>query len=801
MAGRGAQSRPVVAFVGSAPRREDDRRGEPFRDEAGEMLQQAVEQYNLGPAFYTTAVRCFPGSNARGKDLPPSAGQVAACKPYLETELTAVNPKWVVAVGNHALRALTGKSGITTWAGQIAGEWHGAKVFAMLHPSYILQSPAQLPRFEAHAKALSALMRPAEVRSHPQVRECTPGEAKGILLGAGNTPIAFDYETTGLSPWEGHRIRCFAFSDGARGYWVNVEDNPRAVDLLKWFLQSKVPKIAQNLVFESVWSLAEFGIMPKNLLHDPLLYAHLIDEDGPKALDLLAGKYLGAPGWDIAPLMRARGWVTSNGDLDYSAVPIRELGAYNGLDAVYTARLVDPLRQALPARCLPAYETILLPLAKLCARMEFRGMHVDRDWAERARLKYTGQMSALLAELMGTPEVKKLAKKLPEGREVNFRSPQQMVTLFYDILKIPCRALWKTDSGGRSAKAEYLEKVTDPPKTLVSYLAWKERETVCGKYLDKFPGFCDTDNVIHASHNPARIVTGRVAVADPPLQNVPEGVVTDGKTDGLVRGMFNSRFPGGKLISSDYKALEFRLVCSEAEETDFIRAFIGGLDPHALTATDLFGKNFTPDERDKAKVTNFSLIYGVTEYSLAPKLGVSQEEAARLIVMFKKKHPKIFVWMERQYERVRKDKIAVSRFGRIRHLPDITGLDKWRVEEVLRQAGNFPIQSAGADITNLAIVEVDQKLRMMGMQSKVVLNHHDSIMVDTHPDEVRETEGLLVKVMQEEIPGRLDWLRVPLQVDIKIVEHWGGATWQKTESGLGTGGRSISATTKASVST
>lgn len=773
MAGRPlGGEQPLIAFVGQAPGREDDEAGKPFVGPGGELLQQAIEQYKLGPAFFTNTVRCFPGTDRRGKNIPPTGGQISACSDYLAEELRTVHPKYIVAVGNHALKALTGKTGVTTWAGQVAGEYNGAKVFAFMHPDYIIAKAAELPRFEAHAKALAGLLRPQEEAKRPEVRELTPGEAKGILLGAGTLKIAFDFETTGFSPFEGHHIRTFAFADAQRGYWVKVEGSDHALAFVKWFLQSDIRKIAQNLVFESLWSLFLTGKIPKNLDDDTMLLAHCIDSEGPKGLDLLASKYLNAPAYDIAPIMREKGWT-------YETVPLSVLGPYNALDAIYTKQLLKPLKAVLNGNPGMIYNEILVPLAKLCARMEFRGMHLDAEWAGRATDKYRGEMDALAHRLQNTPEVMKLQRRMGK-KEVNFRSPLQMVKLFYDIVGITCQERWKTPSGNRSAKAEFLDKVKDPPEVLVDYLAWKERDSVCMKYLEKFPKFCDEDSIVHPGHVPARQVTGRVSVVDPPIQTVPEGIVVDGKSDGLVRAMFNSRFPGGKMISSDYKALEFRLVCSEADDTQFIEAFIGGLDPHALTAKDLFGKNFTPDDRGKAKVTNFSLIYGVTEYSLAPKLGVSQEEAARIIIQFRKKHPKIFVWMERQYERVRREKIAVNRFGRVRHLQDVTGLPEWRVNEIYREAGNFPIQSAGADITNLAIIEVDRKLRLTKAQSKVVLNHHDSITVDTHPDEVQSVKGLLVKVMQEEIPGRLEWLKLPLQVDVKISDRWGGGSWPQT---------------------
>lgn len=773
MAGVGHTDRPEVAFVGQAPGKDDDRAGEPFAGPAGQLLQQAIDEYKLGPAFKTHAVRCFPGRNARGKDIAPTRGQMAACSDYLAEELDEVKPKVIVAVGNHALQAMTGKTGITTWAGRVAGEFRGIPVFAMYHPRYILEMPKMLPKFEAHAKTLADTLRPSAAPLRPQVKKLSPADMREWLGKVGNRPIAFDYECSGFSPFEGHHIRTVAFSGGTVGYWMVVEGDAAARDVLKWFLLNKnIRKTAFNSVFESLWSIAEFGTEPLGLVHDPMLYAHLRNENGPHALDDLAGLDLGTSNWDIHPTMQEKGWT-------FETVPVEELGYYNGLDAVYTARLVQPTLGALDEGQRWVYKNILRPLAKLCARMEYRGMHIDLAWVEKALAKYRGEMDALDVEMRSDPAALKLAKGLPKGRQINWRSSQQMSRLFYDILKLPVAGT--TDSGRPSAKADFLEKIKNPPTLLTKYLQWKERETVVGKYLEKFPKFCDDRDRIHQSHNPAFQVTGRISQSNPPAANVPDGVVVNGKSDGLVRGMFDSRFKGGKFVSGDYKALEFRLVVSEANEKPFIEAFKKGLDPHALTAAELFGKDFTKEDRAKAKITNFSLIYGITEYSLAPKLGVDQEAAALIIRNFKRKHPGIFVWMERQYERARREKKAVNRFGRVRHLQDIAGLPDWRVNEIYREAGNFPIQSAGADINNLSIIELDRQMRAAGMKSLVIMNHHDAIKVDAHPREVDQVRDLLVKVMQEEIPGRLDWLQVPLEVEVEVNDRWGGATWPETE--------------------
>lgn len=786
MAGRGMETKPFIAFVGQAPGKDEDLKGLPFVGPAGQLLQQAIDEYNLKPNFITNVVRCFPGRNAKGRDIPPTAGQIEACRPYLDEELGRVKPKYIVAVGGHALEALTGRSGITTWAGQIAGKWNGIPVFAMLHPSYILTREKELPKFESHAKALAELINPSIAKPHPKVTQVSVAEAKLILPTF--AAAAFDIETSTQWPWQGGHIRTISWSDGKKHIWLKVEGDPAALELVRLFMESRTRKIIQNLVFESIWSLWLFGIVPKYIAHDPMLMAHLINENGPKDLKLMAQQRLGAPAYDIKPLMRANNW-------DWATVPIKELGPYNGLDSAYTSLLVPGLYDELDEGQRWCYANILLPLAQLCARMTVRGMHVDHDWAARVVEKYSAEMVELDKKIRATPEVRRLEAGLKKGQTLNYRSPVQMQKLLFDYLKLPIGP--RTPSGQPSTDSKYLERLKNPPVLLTNYLEWKSRETMNGKFMVKFPTYADPDDLIHADISPAFIVTGRTAVSEPPLHGMPKGVRVNGKFDGLPRGMFNSRFEGGKMISADYKALEFRLVCSEANETKFIEAFKGGMDPHAITAEDLFGKGWKPADRDKAKTTNFSIIYGITEFSLAPKLGVTEEEALRIIIAFRKKHPQMFVWMERQYDRVRRECRAISRFGRVRHLPDVTGMEEWKQEAVFREAGNFPIQSAGADITNLASIELDRRMRAEKLESKLVLNYHDALYVDAHPDEVEFVSTLIVKVMKDEIPGKLSWLKLPLDVDLKVEDRWGGAKWPETASSSPSAARSTSAISKA----
>jgi DNA polymerase-1 len=629
-----------------------------------------------------------------------------------------------------------------------------------MHPSFILRYPQNLPRFESHCKELAFLLRPESKPQAPKVEELGWREASG-LLRLMKPPIAWDLETTGRFKQFGGRIRTVAFSDGEVSVWVNVEKHgSRALGVLREFLAEPVSKAAHNLAFEFRWALDEFHLEPVKATYDTMLMHYLLNENASHALDSVAAEVLGAPSWDVAPLMKEKGW-------DYETVPVEEVGPYNAQDAYWTAKLARTLWGRMPEALRDHYQTIQLPLAKLCARMEHRGVQIDGEWAGRVDALYDRLMKKSARKMEVEPSVAKLGKWLKsQKRALNFNSDHQMRRVFFKYLALPVAE--KTDGGEPSVREAALKKVEGKHPLVATYLGWKSMKTLRNNFLQKFPRMVSKTGCVHSSFNPGFVVTGRLSVTGPPMQAVPE--------DPLVRGMVISRWTEGSVLALDYKQLEIRLVASESGEDRLIRAIADDRDLHDLTAKLVFGADFTKRQRSIAKRINFGIVYGVTSYTLAAEFGMSADEAESILASFRRAYPKIFVWMSRQHEKVKRDGQIASRFGRVRRLPDIKGADHWMQERILRQAGNFPIASAGADITNLASVLIDARLRREAVKSRVVLTVHDSVIVDLHPDEVDAVKVACVGTMEMEIQKRCPWLRVPLAVDATVSRRWGGAT-------------------------
>ena len=279
-------------------------------------------------------------------------------------------------------------------------------------------------------------------------------------------------------------------------------------------------------------------------------------------------------------------------------------------------------------------------------------------------------------------------------------------------------------------------------------------------------------------------MTGRLAVVDPPMQTIPRPEEGESEQDvARIRGMFVSRFgEAGRLVISDYSQLEFRLLVSEAEEGDAIDAVNRGEDLHNLTASKIFGSKFTKEQRSIAKTINFGIAYGIQAGSLAYKFTMPYDKAENILTQFWKSYQRLQVWMNKQHQFVKDHGYIVSRFGRVRHLPDIEGLIKTadssrfaqsQLARMLRQAGNFVIQSQGADINNLASLKIDATITSKGLKSVLFLPIHDNQMIDTPKAEETKARAIARECMEDEMQRVCHWLKVELKVDQKSSYRWG----------------------------
>lgn len=749
--GRGSD-KPSFLFVGQAPGREEDVRGQCFVGPAGQLLTQAIRKFNLRPAYVTNVVKCFPPG-----DRDPKSHEVERCLPYLWKEINALRPEFVVAVGGISMKALTGKTGIMTYAGRVY-ETQGIKVFPVIHPAYVLRYPRALPQFEGQLRRLAELggRRMPGKMDVPGAKEMTEAEAVEWLKDRRDGSIVgFDIETTGRDPKK-DTIRAVGLSDGKSSIFVNA-DGLKPKQLYNEIADARLVKAMHNASFEKSF-FKEMGFKLENAKFDTMLLHYLCDENTDHNLESVASSVLEAVPWDINSEMANRGW-------DWKTVPMKVLGPYCATDAYWTVRLADVLYEKLkhegPEDYLEqpvwTYWSVLHPLAESVGNLARVGAKIDVSWSRRVASLYRAKMEAVRGEFV---------EKAGADECINLNSSVAISDLFYKQLKLPVSE--KTESGKPSVRSAALEHLRASHPSVGPYLEWKRLNTVVNNFLDKFSILAGEDGFVFPNFNPARVVTGRLSVTDPPIQSIPE--------DPFVRGMFASRFDCGVIVSFDFAQLEMRLVASESGEEALIEAFRSGEDVHSTTAKLVFGDKFTDRQRSIAKRINFGVVYGVTAHTISREYQMDVVEAEGILSKFNKSYPMIFKWMKRQHATIKTKGKIWSMFGRVRRFPEISSADEWTTERILRQAGNFPIQAAGADITNLTLIEMDRAVASIG--KSVVFNQvHDSILIDAPHEEADAVEKRGLEVVEQVNRHRVlhGRLKVPLEVKCTVSIRWGGA--------------------------
>lgn len=741
--GRGKPD-PDVLFVGQAPGAQEDDSGKCFVGPAGQLLRQVIVRYKLGKCHATNLVKCFPP-----RDRNPNKKEIRACKPYLVEEIKQLRPKVIVPLGSLVLGSLTPETKISEWSGRKL-ELDGQVYFPLYHPAYILRYPHMKREFEAHVKRLENLI---VGKQEPEMTEfvepTSPREAKSILA-SNKGMVAFDYETTGVVNGSCGRIRCAGFSTGWKRLWVDAQA-PGFRNFMKWFLKTNNPKAAHNSVFERRCSWEHFRVWPKNLNDDTKAMQFCINPSVPNHLESIVENIT-----DHAP------WKLNLKGSEWETVDLMKLGNYCMLDADYTMDVFYKLSQSMLQERRNVYENIQIPLTKVIARMEFYGTYVDSEWM----MVKSGQIADRMHELecsIKSEHASFVQSNYTSKKPFNLKSDFHIRALL-ENLKVDTGA--RTDGKLMSVAKGHLVKVMDKHVTVEEIMEWRELYTLRNNFLEKLPRFADEHGIIRPRINPFFVVSGRLSVSSPPLQAIPR--------DSFVKGCVSSRWPGGHIVTGDFKQLEMRLVASESGEAALLKAISEKKDLHDLTATQVFGGGFTSKQRDMAKRINFGIVYGITEFALAEGFNLNVEYCRRLLNKFKKKNRSLYTWMIHQHQFAEKHGYIGSRFGRVRVFGNVRDMPDWQKREVERQSGNFPIQSQGGDMCNLSCILVWMHLVREKMKSICFLQVHDSVMVDAWPGEEEKVAQILRNVMEREVPSRMPWLRVPIEVDITTSRRWGG---------------------------
>ena len=440
----------------------------------------------------------------------------------------------------------------------------------------------------------------------------------------------------------------------------------------------------------------------------------------------------------------------------WTEVPDTEAAAYF---ATWVG-LIEPVAAALEqqlerfgARRL--HDEIELPLVPVLAAMEQRGVAVDCDLLGSISAEMYQRIAAL------EHEVHEVA-----GYTFNLGSTQQLGRLLYTDLGLASGRRTKT---GLSTDADTLESLRSEHFVVDLILEWRQLTKLKSTYVDALPLLCDAEQRIHTSFNQAVATTGRLSSSDPNLQNIPVRTEWGQR----IRRAFRAD-RGQRLVSTDYSQVELRVLADVSGEDELIEAFQRGEDIHRRTAAEVYAvapEQVTPDMRRVAKVVNFGVAYGLSDFGLARGTGMSQEEAHAFIDKYFRTYAAVTQYQEHVRNHAREFGWVETFMGRRRYIADMRAANRQLRFAAERMAVNMPIQGGAADIMKRAMILVDQAIRDAGLRSRILLQVHDELLLEAPPEEVETLTALLRREM-----AAAATLRVPLVVDVKIGDNWGDMT-------------------------
>ena len=386
------------------------------------------------------------------------------------------------------------------------------------------------------------------------------------------------------------------------------------------------------------------------------------------------------------------------------------------------------------------------PLVKLLFEMEKRGFKLN----EKAILEIDKEFNERLENLK--KEIYFIA-----GEEFNINSPKQVAHILYDKL-----GLLTYNNKKQSTKANVLEDIRHVP-IVDKILTYRSYAKLINTYVEVYKNHISTKGeIIHTTFNQTLTSTGRLSSSEPNLQNIPTRD-DDGR---LLRKIFISKFENGKIISADYSQIELRLLADMSGESRLIEAYKQGDDIHAATASQIFNipiNEITPNKRREAKAINFGIIYGISEYGLSQNIKITKARAKDYIDSYFEKYPKVKDFMENNIKKAKQYGYAVTKWGRIRLIPEISSSKYVTRNFGERVAMNMPLQGTASDIIKYAMLKVDEQIKKQCLKSQLILQIHDELIIDTFPGE----EEKVVDILKSEMENSID-LKVPLTVSIGI---------------------------------
>jgi len=776
--GSGSRNADIL-ILGGNPGAEEIRQKKVFSGQAGQLLRKYALSVGIteNNAYFTYAIRCRPQD---GKSIKES--ELRACLGYLDEEIAQIKPKVIVALGSTACKAVgmngmvTGTHGAKSWSDK-----YNCWMMPSYHPAYVMGFTNEAPQrsdFVAELGAAKRLVNQGEVDEKVTYKVCRTIEdiVKAADYLVRQEWFSFDIETTN-NDFLRSKIPCIQFSAKKNTAIIipweypqifpKQEDQDKIKEQVTRIMSCPAKKAAQYGKYD-LTHLFGHGVPVKGYAFDTMLAHYLLDENGLHNLGLLIRTYTGMAEYKdmMEPYFKK---TRENGDnciLDADPELVFE---YSGKDADGTFRLISILHDQLVLEGLDTlFYKIVMPLAYVLAQMEFTGITVDKEYVESTANIFSGKLKALNCSLQREPSAVSYVEDIyqAELREYNAK------------LNKKNRRAKKNPKGSASTDADTLAELAKITKhklleDLIDYRTTKKMQD----YIWSYKALADKslDGRIHTTYHQAKFgdhgtTTGRLASSNPNLQNVPS-LSRNPEAAMLVRNCLIAK-PNYVLIEADYGQVEFRIWAHDSKDPLMIE-YVNNpeVDVHKLIASKVYGvtyENVSKPQRTFAKGVVYGLMYGRGTYSIALEFGLPQVEAERVATAFFGMFPKASAYLENNVAFVKKNGYIVNMFGRKRRLDGAFSLDEANQAYAERQARNFCPQSGAADIIYTAMAKLYRMILQKEHPMRMLLQVHDSIVVETPEDKVKESCQIIHTAMTTAVA-----LDVNLTVDFKVGRKFG----------------------------
>ena len=572
--------------------------------------------------------------------------------------------------------------------------------------------------------------------------------------------VSVDTETTSLNPMQAKLVGISFCIESHHAAYLPLMHNYAGVlqqlsldvvlKMLKpWLENAAKPKLGQNLKYDK-HVFANHGIQLNGIVHDTLLQSYVLESHRPHNMDSMAMRHL-----DIKTISYDD--VTGKGvnRIGFDEVAIDVATQYAAEDADITLQLHQTLYPGIQSddRLSYIYREIEMPILDVLFEIERNGVLLDYKLLQKQshelgeKLYILEQQAYVIAE-----------------QPFNLNSPKQIQEILFNRLKLPI--IKKTPTGVPSTDEDVLQQLAldyPLPKLLLDYRSFAKLKST---YTDKLPLMIDRNTGrVHTNYAQAVAVTGRLASSDPNLQNIPVRT-SEGRR---IREAFIAP-PGYRIISADYSQIELRIMAHISQDEGLLKAFAAGEDIHRATAAEVFGiplDQVDQEQRRYAKVINFGLIYGMSEFGLAAQLGIERSAARAYMERYFARYPGVEKYMQHTREKARQLGYVETVLGRRLWLPEINNANGNRRQGAERAAINAPMQGTAADIIKLAMIAVRDWLHKEKLRSKLIMQVHDELVLEVPDDEIALMKDALPNYMSHVLP-----LDVPLLIEIGIGDNW-----------------------------